>query len=103
MSILNWEQILPLVHNVLKTETDGEGRLRFRRFTPVCSLIRNFVAKRKKDYERQNIYQFRLGVEAPVARQGKLWCAGGHSKITDNGSRTDTVGHTVLPEERYSS
>jgi len=68
-----------------------------------CSLIRNFVAKRKKDYERQNIYQFRLGVEAPVARKGKLWRAGGHSKITDNGSRTDTVGHTVLPEERYSS
>ena len=34
MGILAWEQVLPLVHNVLKTEVDGEGRLRFRRFTP---------------------------------------------------------------------
>ena len=34
MKILKPEQILPLVHNVLKTELDGEGRLRFRRFTP---------------------------------------------------------------------
>ena len=65
-----------------------------------CSLIRNFAGK-NKGYERQDIYQFRLGVEAPVARQGKLWCAGGHGKITDNGSRTDTVGHTVLPKERH--
>ena len=34
MKILKPEEILPLVHNVLKTELDEEGRLRFRRFTP---------------------------------------------------------------------
>ena len=34
MKILKPEEILPLVHNVLKTELDEESRLRFRRFTP---------------------------------------------------------------------
>ncbi len=34
MRVLKPEEILPLVHNVLKTELDEEGRLRFRRFTP---------------------------------------------------------------------
>lgn len=29
------------------------------------------------DYERQDIYQFRLGVEAPVARQGQFRSLGG--------------------------
>ena len=32
--LLNHEQIVPLVHNALKTETDDRGRLRFLRFEP---------------------------------------------------------------------